>query len=138
MQSDKRTNDQINTISEVRFLCTSSSDVPWAPGGGPMSLSSRNQPLHPPLTPPLTMSQASSVREEWGDRTALLQGQVGGRPLRRPWGGVGGSAGVSLGNESLGRRQVVTEQDNWRGDSGDSRAIPRITQAPVAPVLSLP
>ena len=84
------------------------------------------------------MSQRSNVREEWGEIMALLQGQEGGRPLKRPWGGVAGSSGVSLENGSLGRRQVHMEQDNWKGDSGDSRAIPRITEALVAPVLSLP
>ena len=80
------------------------------------------------------MSQSSNVGEEWGEIMALLQGQVGGR--LQGW--VAGSVGVSLGNGSLGRRQVHTEQDNWKGDSGDSRAIPRITEALVAPVLSLP
>lgn len=69
---------------------------------------------------------------------ALLQGQEGGRPLKWPWGGAVGSTGVSLGNGSLGRRQVHMEQDNWKGDSGDSRAIPRMTEALVAPMLSLP
>lgn len=84
------------------------------------------------------MSQRSNVGEEWGEIMALLQGQVGGRPLKRLRGWAVGSMGVSLGNGSLGRRQVHTEQDNWKGDSGDSRAIPGITGALVAPVLSLP